>query len=186
MRFRSVSTLAVSAGSGTSRDGLYRSPRHGGNPYHRPGKTDGAGQFCSAEDAGFTVAAAPEHPASETAQVASVKTPENAPNQEQPSLKTPERPDTIRESDWNAMKAALDKRTDISDQEKATILSIFAWEGGLKDDGNGVIAGLLPSTLKTMGASTPKTAADAADLYVSYLDRSMHTIGGLVVSHRVV
>lgn len=30
-----------------------------------------------------------------------------------------------------------------------------------------------------MGASTPKTAADAADLYVNYLDRSMHTIGGL-------
>lgn len=94
-------------------------------------------------------------------------------------------PPTIGTADWTAMKDALDKRRDLTDIQKYNILSLYGWEGGLKKDSKGTIAGLLRTTLKDMGEKTPKSAAEVINLYQHYFDDAMHTVGGKTTADKI-
>jgi hypothetical protein len=123
-------------------------------------------------------AKAPEPPAAKAAESPAAKAPE-PPTAQLPAtttlfdLNSLARPYRITQKDWDAMKAALAKRTDLNAAQKYVILSLHGWEGGMKDDGNGVIGGFLESTLEDLGDKTPTSADDVITCTLHYMDKNM-------------
>lgn len=92
----------------------------------------------------------------------------------------PQQPGAITGQGWQDMKDALDKRTDLTDTQKAAFLSIYGWEGGLKENkSNGSVAGLTGTALGRTDGDTPKTANDAINGYIDYFSDTMKTVGGV-------
>jgi len=150
------------------------------NPCHLPAGCPGGGQFCST-NAGNDPTYGGRLPEPKLPSAPSPFTSWDAyRSHEVENAIYPQQPGTITLQRWQEMKDALDKRNDLTANQKAAFLTIYAWEGGLKENkGNGSIAGLTGTALDRTGGDAPTTVNDAINGYVDYFNDTMKTVGGI-------